>query len=68
MLYKKGVLKNFSKFSDKHRQQSSRGVLSKDLLKDFVKLTEKNISAGVSFLTKLQARDLKPAEAAAGDL
>ena len=41
MLYKRGVLKNFSKFSDKHKQQSSGGVLSKDVLKNFVKLTEK---------------------------
>ena len=41
VLYKRGVLKNFSKFSDKHKEQSSGGVLSKDVLKNFVKLTEK---------------------------
>ena len=41
VLYKRGVLKNFSKFSDKHKEQSSGGVLSKDVLKNFVKFTEK---------------------------
>ena len=56
MLYKRGVLKNFSKFSDKHKEQSSGGVLSKDVLKNFVKFTEKNIFAGVGV-----------GEAAAGD-
>ena len=66
MLYKRGVLKNFSKFSDKHKEQSSGGVLSKDVLKNFAKVTEKNILAGVSVLTKLQAEKVKPAEAATG--
>ena len=41
---------------EKHKEQSSGGVLSKDVL---------NIFAGV---TKLQAGNLKPAEAAAGDV
>ena len=41
VLYKRGVLKNLSKFSDKHKEQSSGGVLLKDILKNFVKLTEK---------------------------
>ena len=41
MLYKRGVLKNFSKFSDKHKEQSSGGVLSKDVLKNFEKLAKK---------------------------
>ena len=67
MLYKRAVLKNFSKFSEKHKEQSFGGVLSKDVHKNFVKYTEKNIFAGVSFLTKLQVGKLKPAEAAAGD-
>ena len=66
VLYKRGVLKNFSKFSDKHKRQSSGGVLSKDVLKSFAKFTKK-IFAGVSFLTKSQARNLKLAEAATGD-
>ena len=41
VFYKRSVLKNFSKFSDKHKEQSSGGVLSKDALKNFVKLAEK---------------------------
>ena len=38
---KGGVLKNFSKFTDKHKKQSWGGVLSKDVLKYFVKLYRK---------------------------
>ena len=53
--------------SEKHKEQSSGGVPSKDVLKIFCKIHRKNIFAGVSFLTKLQAGNLKPAEAAAGD-
>ena len=33
VLYKGGDLKNFSKFTDKHKKQSSGGVLSKNILK-----------------------------------
>ena len=66
LLYKKGFLKNFSKFSDKHKEQSSGGVQLKDFLKNFVKFTEKNIFAGFFFFS-LQAGNLKPAEAAARD-
>ena len=33
VLYKRGVLKNFSKFSDKHKEQSPGGGLSKNVLK-----------------------------------
>ena len=54
VLYKIAVLKNLSKFSDKHKKQSSGGVLSKDVLKNIAKFTKK-IFAGVSFLTKSQA-------------
>ena len=43
LLYKRGFLKNFSKFSDKHKEQSSGGVQSKDVLKNFVKFTEKHL-------------------------
>ena len=43
VLYKRGVLKNLSKFSDKHKRQSSGGVLSKDVLKNFAKFTEKSL-------------------------
>ena len=39
--YKKDVLKNFSKFTGKHKKQSSGGFLSKDVLKKFAKFTEK---------------------------
>ena len=35
----RGVLKNLSKFSAKHKEQSSGGVLSKDVLKKFTKKT-----------------------------
>ena len=41
VLYKRGVLKNLSKFSDKHKRQSSGGVLSKDVFKNFAKFAEK---------------------------
>ena len=40
MLFKRGFQKNFSKFSDKYKEQSEV-VLSKDVLQNFVKLTEK---------------------------
>ena len=40
VLYKKGDLKNFSKFTDK--EQSSQGVLSKDVIKKSAKVTDKN--------------------------
>ena len=40
VLYKKGHLKNFSKFTDK--EQSSQGVLSKDVIKKFAKVTDKH--------------------------
>ena len=57
VLYKRGVLKNFSKFTDKHKKQSSEGVLSKE-----------QIFARASFLVKLQAGNLKLSEAATGDV
>ena len=41
LLYKRGFLKNYSKFSDKHKEHSSGGVQSKDVLKNSVKFTEK---------------------------
>ena len=66
VLCKIGVLTNFSKFSEKQKKQSSGGVLSKDILKKLTKFTEKNILARVKFLTKLQAGNLKLAEATAG--
>ena len=66
MLYKRGVRKT-SQFTDKHRKQSSAGILSKDVLKNFAKLIKKPIFAGVPFLIKLQFRKLKLSGAATGD-
>ena len=43
VLYKRGDLKKFSKFTDKHKKQSSGGVLSKDVLKSFAIFTEKHL-------------------------
>ena len=67
VLYKRGVLKNFSKVTDKHKKQSSGGVLSKDVLKYFAKFTE-NTFARISFLIKLQSGNLKLSEAVTGDV
>ena len=41
VLYKRDVLKNFLKFTDKLKKQSSGAALSKDVLKNFAKFTEK---------------------------
>ena len=38
--YKRGILKNFSKFTEKHKTQSSGRVLGKDVLKNFATFTE----------------------------
>ena len=43
VLYKSGDLKNFSKFTEKHKEQASGDVLSKDFLKDFAKITDKHL-------------------------
>ena len=67
VLFKRGVIKNLSKFTDKDKKQSSGGVLSKDILKILQNL-QKNIFAGVSFSIKLQAGNLKLSEAATGDV
>ena len=69
MLYKRSVLKNVSKFTDKYKKQSPGGALSKE--KIFLKIlqnSQKNIFSGVYFLIKLQAENLKPSEAATGDV
>ena len=69
MLYKKSVLKNFSKFTDKHKKQSTGGVLSKEnIFLKILKNSQKKISVGVSFLIKLQAENLKLSEATTGDV
>ena len=41
VLYKRGDLKIFSKFTDKHKKQSSGGVLLTDVLKNFAKFADK---------------------------
>ena len=66
MLSNRGVLKKISKFTDKLKKQSSGGVLSKDLIKNFAKFTKK-VFAGIS-LIKLQAGNLKLSEAITGDV
>ena len=49
VLYKRGDLKNFSKFTDKHKKQLSRGVLSKDVLKNFAKFTDNHLCRSLFF-------------------
>ena len=41
VLCERGDLKNVSKFTDKHKKQLFAGVLSKDVLKNFIKFIEK---------------------------
>ena len=67
VFYERGVMKNFSKSTDKHKNQSSGGVLSNKVLKNFSKFAEK-IFAGISFLIKLQAGNLKLSEADTGNV
>ena len=43
MLYRRDILKNFLKFTDKLKKQSPKGVLLKDALKDFARFTEKHL-------------------------
>ena len=40
VMYKRGDLENFSRFTDKHRKQSPGGLMSKDVLKNFAKFTD----------------------------
>ena len=49
VLYKRGHLNNFSKFSDKQKKQSSGGVLAKDVLKNFARFIEKHLCRGLFF-------------------
>ena len=48
-------------------KQSCGGVLSKDGLAKSLQNSQKNIFARISFLIKLQARNLKLSESATGD-
>ena len=63
--YERGDLKNFSKFSDKHRRSS--GFCLNMFLK-ILQNSQMSIFAGVSLLIKLQAGNLKLSEAATGDV
>ena len=49
MLHKRGDLKNFSKFTDKHKKQPSGGVLSRDVLKKFANFTDKYLCPSLFF-------------------
>ena len=49
VLYKRGDLKNFSKFTDKQKKQSTGGVLTKDVLKNFAKFTDKHLCPSLFF-------------------
>ena len=49
VLYIRVVLKNFWKFTAKRKKQSSGVVLSKDVLKDFAKFTEKHLCRNLFF-------------------
>ena len=44
-LYKNGILKNFPKFSDKHKKQSPGSVLSKDVDKNFANFAGKSLQS-----------------------
>ena len=49
MLYKRNDLKNISGSIDKHKKQSSGGILSKDVLKILAKFTEKRLCCSLFF-------------------
>ena len=68
MLYKKKVLKKFSKSTDKHKKQSSGGALPKKMFLKISQNSQINIFAGVSFLIKFQAENPKLSEAPTGDV
>ena len=48
VLYKRGDLENFSKFTDKNKKQSSGGVWQKMFLK-ILENSQNNVFSGVSF-------------------
>ena len=49
VLYKRDDLKNFSKFADKQKKQSTGGVLTKDVVKNFAKFTDKYVCPSLFF-------------------
>ena len=67
-IYKRDVLKNFLKFTEKVKKQTSGGVLSKDILKNFAKFTEKHLCENVFFNKVAGAGNLKLSETATGDV
>ena len=68
MLYERSALKN-SKFTDKHKKQSSGVVLSKKKMSlEILQNSQKNIFAVVSFLIELLAGNLKLSGAATADV
>ena len=67
VLYKRGDLKNFSKFTDKHKKQSSGGLLTKYVHKNLTKFTDKHLSPSL-FFNKAVGGNLKMSEAATGDV
>ena len=67
VLYKKGVLKNFSRFADKHKKQHTEVFCHKMFLKT-LQNSEKNVFSGDAFLIRLQAGNMKLSEAVTGDV
>ena len=67
VLYKRYILKNFLKFTNKLKKQSLGGVLSKDVLKNFVKFIEKH-HCRIFFFNKVANLNLKLSELATGDV
>ena len=51
VLYKRGDLKNFPKFTNKQKKQSTGGVLTKDVLINFAKFRDKHLFSSL-FLNK----------------
>ena len=69
VLFKRSVLKNVSKFTNTRSSHLEGGFLSKE--KMFLKILQnlqQSIFSGVTFSAKMQAGDLKPSEAATGDV
>ena len=67
MLYKRVALKNFSKFTDKLKKQSSGGVRSENVLKNFAKFTEKHLCRNL-FFNKVAGLKPETVRAATGDV
>ena len=67
VLYTMGDLKKFSKFQVNTRN-SHPEVFCKKIFLNILQNSQKNVYAGVSFLIKLQAGNLKLSEAATADI